>query len=77
MFTIKIVHARGGEHHTRGVEAHDYEIVDNQTQHAVIARMTNGDDLCVPVRGGHNPDENADVVFIENAHGKTTDVVRA
>lgn len=77
MFTVKVVRDRNGEHRTSIYEARSVEIVDSHETRAVVAHMANGDDAYIPVMGGVDHDGLVDVVFIENANGKTTDIVRA
>lgn len=77
MFTVKIVRAVGEVHKTRLIEAFSAEIHCVGDKKAVIAHAANGDELYIPVVDPDAPPEEiVSVVFIENANGKTTDVVR-
>ncbi len=84
MFTVKVVRVSkhddtSEEHKTSGYEARSWDIIDNRDEKAVIAHCANGDELYIPVRNtseAYIDGGLADVIFIENANGKTTDVVR-
>jgi|AntDeeMinimDraft_6_1070357.scaffolds.fasta_scaffold03976_1 hypothetical protein len=77
MFTVKVVKFsdNAGNATTSIYEARSVDVIDTADQKAVIANFSNGEVAYIPVID-LNKEELADTVYIENANGKTTEIVR-
>ena len=77
MFTVKVVKFsdNAGNATTSIYEARSVDVIDTADQKAVVANFSNGEVAYIPIM---NPIEEdlADAVYIENANGKTTEIVR-
>ena len=76
MFTVKVVKSDNAGNATTSIyEARSVDVIDTADQKAVIANFSNGEVAHIPVID-LNKEDLADAVYIENANGKTTEIVR-